>query len=134
VSDNAYNIQTTSPAPAPLPAPTTPVPGKTMSIIALILPFLCCWPVGLILAIVGFVQGKGHPRGLSVAAIIVNCFFMLLSIVGMALSPSESDLKDFDTSSFAAPAPAAPSGPPTVTTKNAHSIADALEAEVDSDR
>lgn len=134
--NNAYNIQMTSGAPAPLPAPSTPVPGKTMSIIALILPFLCCWPVGLVLAIVGFVQGKGHPRGLAVAAIIVNSFFALLSVIGMALAPSESDMNElnsFDSSGFNVPA-TAPAGPPKVTKTNAHSIADALEAEVDADR
>lgn len=131
--NNAYNIQMTSPGPAPLPAPNAPVPGKTMSIIALILPFLCCWPVGIVLAIVSFVQGKGHPRGLALAAIIVNSVFAVLSIVGMALAPSESDVQDFDASNIAVPA-AAPSGPPTVTKTNAHSIADALEAEVDADR
>ena len=135
MSDNAYNIQTTSPAPAPLPAPTAPVPGRTMGIIALILPLLCCWPVGLVLAIVAFVQGKGHPRGIALAAIIVNSFFALLSILVMALSPSQSDLDALEASPrFDLPAATAPAGPPTVTPKNAHAIADALEAEVDGDR
>lgn len=136
MSDNAYNIQMTSPAPAPLPAPQTAVPGRTMSIIALILPFLCCWPVGIVLAIVGFVQGKGHPRGLAIAALIVNVLFMCLSIVGMLLSPSESDFSDLESvnapSSYSQPVKQA--GPPTVTTTNAHAIADALEAEIDSDK
>lgn len=135
MSDNAYNIQTTSPGPAPLPAPSTPVPGRTMGIIALVLPILCCWPVGLVLAIVAFVQGKGHPRGIALAAIIVNSFFALMSIIVMALSPSESDLNGFDSSPrFDIPAATAPAGPPKVTPKNAHAIADALEAEVDTDR
>lgn len=133
MSDNPYNISMTSPAPAPLPVPATPVPGRTMGIIALVLPLLCCWPVGLVLAIVSFVQGKGHPRGIAVAAIIVNSFFALISILVMALSPSESDLQGFDAPSFNVPA-TAPTGPPKVTPKNAHAIADALEAEVDSDR
>lgn len=152
---NAYNIQPsssasgssgssssssmmTSGAPAPLPVQAAPVPGKTMSIIALILPFLCCWPVGLILAIVGFVQMKGHPRGLAVAALIVNSFFAFLSVIGLLLSPSESDLRSFDSfDSASAPvvAPARPAKPAVEVNKsNAHSIADKLEAEIDLDR
>ena len=135
MSDNAYNIQTTSPGPAPLPAPATPVPGRTMGIIALLLPILCCWPVGLVLAIVAFVQGKGHPRGIALAAIIVNSFFAVMSILVMALKPSEAELNAIGSpSSFDIPAATAPAGPPKVTPKNAHAIADALEAEVDTDR
>jgi hypothetical protein len=56
--------------------PTGPSePSKAMAITALVLSFLCCFPIGLILAIVVLVRsrdGRNHGKGLAIGAVIVS--------------------------------------------------------------
>lgn len=56
-------------------APVEPEPSKAMAITALILSLLCCFPIGLILAIVVLVRsrdGRNHGRGLAIGAIVAS--------------------------------------------------------------
>lgn len=59
-------------------------PGKTMSIIAIILPFVGFSLVGLILGLVAKSKSKkaGYKNTLALAAIIISAVFIVLSIIG----------------------------------------------------
>jgi hypothetical protein len=55
--------------------PVEPEPSKAMAITALVLSLLCCFPIGLILAIVVLVRsrdGRNHGRGLAIGAIVAS--------------------------------------------------------------
>lgn len=95
-----------------------PAPGRTLAIIGFVLPFLCLWPVGLVLAIGAMVKTREvrTARGLAVGALIVNGFVGLIVVAALAMAPEETV-----------------SSTTTVTRENAHDIADALEREVDAD-
>jgi len=64
------------------PAPP-PVPGKTMGIVALILPFVGFCLVGLVLGIIALVQSKkaGFKNTPALIAVIVSAVFIVLEIV-----------------------------------------------------
>lgn len=58
-------------------------PSRTMAILALVLAFTCCLPIGLVLGIIVLRRGKDgrdHGRGLAIAAIVVNALVVLASI------------------------------------------------------
>ncbi len=78
----AYNQGQPAPYGAPYGAPATD-PGKTMSIIAIILPFVGFSLVGLILGLVAKSKSKkaGYKNTLALVAIIVSAVFMVASII-----------------------------------------------------
>ena len=91
--ENAYNNTTPAPygqqpaapygqQPAPYGAPATD-PGKTMAIIAVILPFVGFGLVGLILGIVAKVKSKkaGYKNTLALVAIIISIVAIVASII-----------------------------------------------------
>ncbi|WP_104091592.1 DUF4190 domain-containing protein [Arthrobacter sp. GMC3] len=65
------------------PAPATD-PGKTMAIIAVILPFVGFSLVGLILGIIAKVKSKkaGYKNTLALVAIIISAVAIVVSIIG----------------------------------------------------
>jgi hypothetical protein len=82
------------PAPAPYGQPAMaagsfpgsgvePEPSKAMAITALILSLLCCFPIGLILAIVVLVRsrdGRNHGKGLAIGAVVAS----IVSVVALS--------------------------------------------------
>jgi hypothetical protein len=63
--------------------PVESEPSKAMAITALVLSLLCCFPIGLILAIVVLVRsrdGRNHGRGLAIAAVVAS----MVSAVALA--------------------------------------------------
>lgn len=80
--------------PAPYGAPATD-PGKTMAIIAIILPFVGFGLVGLILGIVAKVKSKkaGYKNTLALVAIIISIVAIVVSIiVGIVLAVTFANL------------------------------------------
>jgi hypothetical protein len=74
-------------------APVEAEPSKAMAIAALVLSLLCCFPIGLILAIVVLVRsrdGRNHGRGLAIGAIVAS----IVSV--MALSAAVYGLTQVD--------------------------------------
>jgi hypothetical protein len=64
-------------------APVDTEPGKGMAITALVLSLLCCFPIGLILAIVVLVRskdGRNHGKGLAIGAVVVS----IVSVIALA--------------------------------------------------
>ena len=64
-------------------APVDTEPSKAMAITALVLSLLCCFPVGLILAIVVLIRsrdGRNHGRGLAIAAVVAS----VVSVVALS--------------------------------------------------
>jgi hypothetical protein len=64
-------------------APVEAEPSKAMAITALVLSLLCCFPIGLILAIVVLVRsrdGRNHGKGLAIGAVVVS----VVSVVALA--------------------------------------------------
>ena len=60
-----------------------PEPSKAMAITALILSLLCCFPIGLILAIVVLVRsrdGRNHGKGLAIGAVVAS----IVSVVALS--------------------------------------------------
>lgn len=60
-----------------------PEPSKALAITALILSLLCCFPIGLILAIVVLVRsrdGRNHGKGLAIGAVVAS----LVSVVALS--------------------------------------------------
>ncbi|MHA7176312.1 DUF4190 domain-containing protein [Arthrobacter sp. Sr24] len=79
----AYSSQQPGQQPGQYGAPATD-PGKTMAIIAIILPFVGFSLVGLILGIVAKVKSKkaGHKNTLALVAIIISAVVLVASIIG----------------------------------------------------
>jgi hypothetical protein len=64
-------------------APVEAEPSKAMAITALVLSLLCCFPIGLILAIVVLIRsrdGRNHGKGLAIGAIVAS----VVSVVALA--------------------------------------------------
>lgn len=64
-------------------APVEAEPSKAMAITALVLSLLCCFPIGLILAIVVLVRsrdGRNHGKGLAIGAVVAS----LVSVVALS--------------------------------------------------
>jgi hypothetical protein len=64
-------------------APVEAEPSKAMAITALVLSLLCCFPIGLILAVVVLVRsrdGRDHGRGLAIGAIVAS----IVSVVALS--------------------------------------------------
>jgi hypothetical protein len=64
-------------------AAVEPEPSKAMAITALILSLLCCFPIGLILAIVVLVRsrdGRNHGKGLAIGAVVAS----IVSVVALS--------------------------------------------------
>ncbi|GAA1639675.1 DUF4190 domain-containing protein [Microbacterium flavum] len=66
------------------PAPGTPVPGKTLGIVAFVLSFFFN-VIGLILGIVALVQSRkaGRSNGFALAAIIIGSISIVLGIIAL---------------------------------------------------
>lgn len=94
-------------------APTkAPPPLNVPSLLALIMPFLCLFPVGIVLGVVGLAQTRdGVMRGRLLAIIGLVFSLLQLGFVGLAVVVGDDG----------------------VTAENAHAKANALEAEVDAD-
>lgn len=78
-------------------AAVEPEPSKAMAITALILSLLCCFPIGLILAIVVLVRsrdGRNHGKGLAIGAVVAS----IVSVV--ALSAGVYGLTQVDWDEF----------------------------------
>jgi len=71
--------------PVPFQPAPPPVPGKTMGIVALILPFVGFCLVGLILGIVAMVQSRkaGFKNIPALIAVIVSAVFIILETVAV---------------------------------------------------
>jgi hypothetical protein len=71
-------------APGAFPgAGVEPEPSKAMAITALVLSLLCCFPIGLILAIVVLVRsrdGRNHGKGLAIGAVVAS----IVSVVALS--------------------------------------------------
>jgi len=99
-------------APAPMqPGPAAGYPGapgamgpaepsKAMAITSLILSILCCFPIGLILAIVVLVRskdGRNHGRGLAIAAVVISIITAVGGVAG-GIALSRVDWEEFGKS------------------------------------
>ncbi len=76
--------------------PASTEPSKAMAIIALVLSLLCCFPIGLILAIVVLVRsrdGRNHGRGLAIGAVVASVVSVLV-ISGLVVVLSQVDWDD----------------------------------------
>ena len=63
--------------------------ATTLSIVAFILSFFSCTSlVGIILGIIDLAKNKGHKKGLSIAAIVIGCVFLIAPILLIALPTS----------------------------------------------
>jgi hypothetical protein len=77
-----------------------PEPSKGMAITSLILSILCCFPVGLILAIVVLVRsrdGRNHGKGLAIAAVVIS-IITFIGGVAAAIGLSQVDWEEFGKS------------------------------------
>ena len=100
-------------------AAITKTPFSWVSVVALIVPFFCLTPIGLILAVIGLVQtrdARARGRAVAIAALVVNVLVLAFTIVAVAMAPATG-----------------PDGREVVTKQNAHQIANDLEKEVDAD-
>ena len=92
--ENPYGQQPSAPYAQQAPAPSgqqpgqygAPAvdPGKTMSIIAIILPFIGLGLVGLILGIIAKIKSKkaGYKNTLALVAIIISAVAIVATIIG----------------------------------------------------
>lgn len=75
-----------APAAPPQYAAPTPVPGKTLGVVAFIVAFFFNL-VGLILGVVALLQSKraGHKNGFALAAIIVGAISIAIGVIALVV-------------------------------------------------